>query len=264
VRKNGRATLLCLLFAAAVSGSVVVAQDGADATAQGIKLLDDAVRARGGERYLSFKSLIAEGQFTPFDKGASLIPTPFLDMIVYPDKERVEFGKGKKKDRRIQANSGLTGWVYDGDNETLKDQTDAQRRDFVDGVDLDLDRLLRGGWKESGVRVRFAGREETRPGERADVVEVELRSGRKAFILLDRYTHLPLSLMYEKVSDQVLSKNEYRFAQYVGYDGVQFPNIVDFYQNGVQVSRVNYQSIKLNIPVEDAVFAKPANAKAIK
>ncbi len=262
--KNVIATLLCLLCAVAVSGGVNFAQDGADAAAQGAKLIEEAVKARGGERYLSFKTLIAEGQYTPFDKGSSLIPTPFLDMIVYPDKERVEFGKGKKKDRRIQANSGLTGWVYDGDTETLKDQTDAQRRDFVEGIDLDVDRILRGGWKEQGVRVRFAGREETRPGERADVVEVDLRSGKKAYILLDRFTHLPLSLMYEKVADQVLSKNEYRFAQYVAYDGVQFPNIVDFYQNGVQVSRVNYQSIKMNVPVEDAVFAKPANAKAIK
>ncbi len=264
MRKNLRATFLCLLAVIAVLGSSTSAQDVNDAGAQGAKLIEEAIKAKGGERYLSFKTLVAEGQYTPFDKGVSLIPAPFLDMIVYPDKERVEFGKGKKKDRRIQANFGPSGWVYDGDTETLKDQTDAQRRDFVDGIDVDLDRILRGGWKEPGVRVRFAGREETRPGERADVVEVELRSGRKAYIWLDRYTHLPLSLIYEKVSDQVLSKNEYRFAQYIGYDGVQFPNIVDFYQNGVQVSRVNYQSIKLNVPVEDAVFAKPANAKAIK
>ena len=138
MRKNFSATVLCLFAALAVLGGS--AQDVNDVGAQGVKLIEEAVKARGGERYLSFKTLVAEGQYTPFDKGSSLIPAPFLDMIVYPDKERVEFGKGKKKDRRIQANFGPSGWVYDGDTETLKDQSEAQRRDFVDGIDVDLDR----------------------------------------------------------------------------------------------------------------------------
>jgi hypothetical protein len=55
-----------------------------------------------------------------------------------------------------------------------------------------------------------------------------------------------------------------RFFQYVVYDGVKFPNIVDFYRDGVQVSRVNYESVKLDTPISDSLFAKPASAKEIK
>ena len=242
----------------------VCAQTTTDPVAQAASVIEAAIKARGGDRYLSFKTLTAEGQYTHFDRGLSTVPTPFLDVIMWPDKERVEFGKGKKKDRRIQANVATNGWVYDGDTETLKDQNEPQRREFLDGLEVDVDHILKGGWKAAGARARYSGREELRPGERADVIEVQLTSDRKVYIWFDRQTHLPLSVNYESANDQGLSKNEYRFAQYIAYDGVQFPNIVDFYRDGVQVSRVNYQSIRLDLPVDESIFAKPANSKSIK
>lgn len=263
--------LLCLALgglpgasASGRAGEPGQADEKAESAEQAKRLLLEAIKARGGDRYLGYKTLFATGQFTPFQRGVSTIPTAFEDTIVYPDKERVEFGRGKKKDRRIQVNVGGTGWVYDGDAETLKDQTEEQTREFLDNLQYDLDHVLREGWKASGARVRYAGREELRPGERAEVVEIELAPERKVHLWLDRNTHLPLSLIYEKVGDQGLTKNEYRYFQYVSYDGVKFPNIVDFYRDGVQVFRVNYQSIKLDVPVAEAIFAKPASVKAIK
>lgn len=230
----------------------------------GVQLIKQVIDARGGARYLSFKTLEAQGQFTQFDKGASANPVPFTDWIVFPDKERVDFGRGKKKNRRIQVNTGKTGWVYDGDAETLKDQTDKQIQTHLEGAEYDIDRILRGGWQMAGVVVRFAGREELRPGERADVVSIELKPEHTVYLWLDRMTHLPISLIYEKFGEGRLIKNEVRFNQYVAYDGVKFPNIVDFYRDGFQEARVNYSSIKLDAPIGDDIFAKPASVKAIK
>jgi hypothetical protein len=232
--------------------------------ARGAELIRAAIEARGGARYLEFKTLMATGQYTPYDKGVSTIPVPFIDYLVYPDKERTEFGRGKKKDRRIQVNVGSGGWVYDGEAQTLKDQNEKQTREFLENLEYDIDHLLRGGWQGPGVEVRFAGREETRPGERADVVEIRLKQDRAVFLWLDGHTHLPLSLSYERMDEQGLSKQEVRFFQYVSYDGVKFPNIVDFYRDGVQMSRVNYQSVQINVPVAESLFAKPASVKAIK
>jgi hypothetical protein len=231
---------------------------------RGQELIQQAIEARGGVRYLTFGSVMATGQYTPYEKGISQIPIQFIDIIVYPDKERVEFGKGKKKNKRIQVNVGKTGWIYDGDAETIKDQTDKQVQAHIDGLEYDLDRLLRAGWKENGVEVGYAGREETRPGERADVVALELQSDRIVRLLLDQRTHLPMSLVFEKPGDEGLVKHEVRFNQYVSYDGALFPNIVDFYRNGIQESRVNYQSVKLDPKIEDDIFTKPASVKAIK
>jgi hypothetical protein len=231
---------------------------------RGAELIKQAVQARGGERYLSFTNIMSSGMYTPFQKGISQFPIKFVDWIVYPDKERTEFGKGKKKDRRIQVNVGNTGWIYDGEAETLKDQSDKQIQDHLEALEFDIDRILRAAAKGDGVEVGFAGREEMRPGERADALAIRLKSDRTAYLLLEPQTHLPISLSYEKTEDGGLVKHEIRYAQFVDYDGVKLPNIVDFYRDSVQTGRVNYESYKLNTPVSDELFAKPASAKAIK
>ncbi|MBS1788127.1 MAG: hypothetical protein JST85_10415 [Acidobacteria bacterium] len=230
----------------------------------GAQLIKQVIEARGGGRYLNFKTLFAVGQFTPFDQGISTMPAPFTYWLVLFEKERVDFGKGKKKDRRIQVNAGDAGWVYDGDAQTLKDQTDQQIKTHREDAQFDLDHLLRIGWKEGGVSTRFAGREELRPGERADVVLIQLKPDVPVYLWLDRNTHLPLSLIYEKTESGTLVKNEYRFFQWVAYDGVKFPNIVDFYRDGVQQNRVNYSTVKLDSPISEDIFAKPISVKAIK
>ena len=231
---------------------------------RGAELIKQVVQARGGERFLNFNNIMSTGMYTPFQKGLSQLPIQFVDWIVYPDKERTEFGKGKKKNRRIQVNVGKTGWVYDGDAQTLKDQSDKQIEEHLEGLETDIDRLLRAAAKGDGVEVGFAGREETRPGERADALAIRLKSDRTAYLLLDSQTHLPISLSYEKTEDGALVKQETRYNQYVDYDGVKFPNIVDFFRDNVQMGRVNYQLIKLNTQVTDELFAKPANVKAVK
>src|SRR5262245_18490512 len=231
---------------------------------RGAELIKQAVQARGGERFLNFTNVMANGMYTQFQKGLSQIPRQFVDWIVYPDKERTEFGKGKKKNRNIQVNVGKTGWVSDGDAETLKDQTDKQVEEYLESVDFDIDRLLRRAVKGDGVDHGFAGREETRPGERADAIAVRFKSDRTAYLLLDSQTHLPMSLSYEKTEDSGLVKQETRYNQYVDYDGVKFPNIVDFFRDNVQTGRVNIETIKLNTQVSDELFAKPASAKAVK
>jgi outer membrane lipoprotein-sorting protein len=268
-RANGSVARMCLITVVLLALMTSADAQKADPkdpnnVRRGQELIQQAIEARGGLRYLTFRSVMASGQYTPYDKGSSQIPVQFLDIIIYPDKERVEFGKGKKKNKRIQVNVGKTGWIYDGDAETIKDQTDKQVQSHLEGLEFDLDRLLRAGWKEEGVEVGFAGREETRPGERADVVAIELQTDRRVHLLLDQRTHLPLSLVFEKSGDDGLVKHEVRFNQYVPYDGALFPNIVDFYRNGIQESRVNYQSVKLDPKLEDDLFSKPASVKEIK
>lgn len=257
-----------LLIAAALAiapGAMAQRADPDDPAnlALGRELLKKVVAARGGSRYSGIQTITATGQYTPFDKGVSQIPIQFLDIIVYPDRERVEFGKGKKKDRRIQVNVGESGWVYDGDNEVLKDQTTEQLRNYAEGQEYDLDRILRG-WEAGSASIRFYGREELRPGERADVVLVEPSADRSIYIWLDRKDNLPIKLIFEKSAGGALVRQEVRFFQYVAYDGALFPNIVDYFRDGIQESRVNYQSIKLNQTVNDEIFVKPASVKAIK
>ncbi len=229
---------------------------------KGKKLLQQTIEARGGAAFLGISTMESAGQWTPFEQGASTVPVPFLDYLIYPDKERTEFGKGKKKNRKINVNVGTTGWVYDGDGEMLKDQNEKQIKDFQESRATDVDMVLRAAVQNKDAEVRFYGREETQPGERADVLLIKLEI--TVYLLLDPYTKLPRTMAYEKAEEKGTARYEYRFNQYVPYDGVKFPNIVDLYRDGIQVSRVNYQSIKLNGAIPETLFTKPANAKAVK
>src|SRR2546423_882859 len=114
---------------------------------KGKQLIQAIIEARGGASYLGFKTLVGTGMYTQFDKGMSTNPQPFTDYIVWPDRERTEFGRKKKKDSNIQVNTGMTGWIYDGSAETLKEQNEKQVKSFLEGLEFDLDHILRGGWK---------------------------------------------------------------------------------------------------------------------
>jgi len=40
--------------------------------------------------------------------------------------------------------------------------------------------------------------------------------------------------------------------------------VIDHFINGVQTSRINYESIEYNQPLADTLFAKPATIKGLK
>ena len=232
---------------------------------KGKKLLQKVIAARGGDDFLNYKTIQSSGQWTPFEQGMSTVPIPFTDWVIFPDKERTEFGKSrKKKDRKIQVNTGKSGWFYDGEAETLKEQDEKKLQSYQEAIDTDIDRILRSAVQQKETEVKFFGREETRPGERADVVSIKLKSGINLFLMIDPYTSLPMSLSYEKAGEKGPEKYEFRYNQYIVYDGVKFPNIVDLFRDRIQLSRVNYESIKLNVAIADSLFVKPASAKDVK
>ncbi len=121
VRWGGAAsTLLLIMTVAALPGHAQrVDPTSPENVAKGRALLDAVIAARGGAAYLSFRTLLSTGQYTPYQQGLSQVPVPFVNYLAFPDRERVEFGKGKRKNRRIQVNQGQTGWVYDGSCATI-------------------------------------------------------------------------------------------------------------------------------------------------
>src|SRR6476659_1778843 len=76
------------------------------------QIIDHAVEALGGQKYLGVQTVVGKGFYTSFKDGISQIPARFVDYIAFPDRERTEFtGAGI---RTIQTNSGETGWMFDG------------------------------------------------------------------------------------------------------------------------------------------------------
>src|SRR5436190_6584869 len=135
------------------------------------QIVQRALKAVGGDRYLQVKTVTGRGLFTSFIDGVSQVPQKFVDYVVYPDKERTEFSGGGA--RTVQTNFKGGGWIYDGAALTLKDQTPQQLDEFTTAVRVGVENLLRGGWRAQGAKLSYVGRRESGViGHRNEVVRL--------------------------------------------------------------------------------------------
>jgi hypothetical protein len=233
------------------------------------QIVQRAVKALGGDRYLQIKSVIGHGLFTDYKDGISQIPMKFVDYISYPDKERTEFTGGGE--HIIQTNFPNGGWIFDGAALTLKDQSQAQLEEFRIATRSSVENLLHGWWRAQNAKLSYVGRREAGiVGRRNETVrltypddfwveyEFSADDGMPAKVL---YQHKEKNRDTEEMEDV---KEEDRLAKPITTDGVVSPFIIDHYRNGIQTSRVAYDSVEFNKSIPESLFAKPANIKAIK
>jgi len=227
------------------------------------EVIKKAVAALGGDRYLNVKTQIGRGKFSEITKEGVVISfRSFVDVIVYPNKERTEFkGQGLKN---IQVNVGDTGWVFDGSMQVLRDQNETQIANFKKGIRTSLDHLLRGEWKSEG-KVSYVTRRAGTLGRRNDVIRLTYKDGLVADFEFGADDGLPVKAMYKRTNaDGEDIKIEDRYAQFIETSGIKTPFVIDHYTNGKMTSRINYESIEFNKPIPESIFTKPANAKAVR
>jgi hypothetical protein len=245
-------TLLFLISAVAVS-----AQTSDDKAAA---VIAKAVKQLGGELYLNVTSQVGRGSFSLLRKDGIASYQTFTDAIVFPDKERTDF---KGSSRTTQVNVGDIGWIYDGDQEIVKVQTPVQIENFKRGIRSSLDNLLRGGWRGQAA-LSYVGRRQGGVGKRNDVVRLTFTDGFTVEFEFDEIG-MPVKAVYAHKTlgdDEV--KDEDRYAQFVDVNGVKAPFIVDHYQDGQPVSRINYDSIDFNKSIPQSIFNKPTTPKEAK
>ena len=223
-------------------------------------VLKKAVEKLGGEKYLQVKSTVGRGRFSILSGGAIVSFQSFVDVIVHPDKERTEFKDGAKT---VQTNTGDTGWIYDGNAETINLQNKDQIESFKRSLRVSLDNLLRGYWRGKGV-LSYVGKRAATLGKRNEVVKLTFDDDFTVeFEFSDE--NLPVKALYKRLNaDKEEIKEEDRYAQFVDFQGIKTPLIVDHFSNAVQTSRINYESIEFNKTISEKIFAKPNNPKELK
>jgi hypothetical protein len=232
-----------------------------DAAEQPEAILNKAVQRLGGERYLKVASQVSRGKFSVIRDGTIVSFQSFIDVIVFPDKERTEFKGGKSK--FVQTNVGESGWTFDSDHELIKAQSDDQIANFKRGIRVSLDTLLRGAWRGSGA-IEYVGKRPASLGKRNDVVRLKYEDGLTIeFEFADDST--PMKATYKRTNaDGEEVTEEDRYAQWVDINGIRTPYIVDRFTNSKPTSRINYESIEYNVRVPDSIFDKPSNPKELK
>ncbi len=232
------------------------------------QIVQRGLQAVGGERYLAVRTLIGRGFFTDYKDGVPGIPTRFVDYIAYPDRERTEFTGGGA--RLIQTNDRDKGWVFDGAALTLKDQTAAQLEDFRMAMRTSVENILRGWWRKDGATLSYIGRREAGLARRNETARLTYPDGSWIEYEFAASDGMPAKVLYQRKqkkpdSDEMENiSEEDRLFKPITIGGVVAPYVIDHYRNGVQTSRINYESVEFNKPIADSLFTKPANIKAIK
>jgi len=226
------------------------------------------VEVLGGSSYLNVKTVVGRGFFTTFKDGMSQIPAKFLDYIVYPDRERTEFiGEGI---RMIQTNTGETGWLFDGATKSLSDMKAPQIEDFKRSMRTSLENLLRGWWKKENATLIYVGRREAGLARRNETVRLTYPDGFWIEYEFAAKEGLPAKAIYKTTKKKPDSDEteeiaeEDRLEKPITIGGITAPWVIDHYINGIQTSRIAYESIEYDRPLPDSLFAKPANIKALK
>jgi len=226
------------------------------------------VEVLGGSSYLNVKTVVGRGFFTTFKDGMSQIPAKFLDYIVYPDRERTEFiGEGI---RIIQTNTGETGWLFDGATKSLSDMKAPQIEDFKRSMRTSLENLLRGWWKKENATLIYVGRREAGLARRNETVRLTYPDGFWIEYEFAAKEGLPAKAIYKTTKKKPDSDEteeiaeEDRLEKPITIGGITAPWVIDHYINGIQTSRIAYESIEYDRPLPDSLFAKPANIKALK
>jgi hypothetical protein len=134
-------------------------------------------------------------------------------------------------------------------------------------IDADLDGPL-VDWKAKGHTVTFEGTEKLGQGQ-GYKLKVVTKSGATREILLDGKTYLPvreagrMSLPPDPKGNPRFNQHVFTYSDWRDVNGVKFPFAVDEERTGgpITQSLATYvEKIEVNVPVEDAVFAKPSGA----
>lgn len=233
-----------------------------DSKEKATAILAKAIQNLGGERYLQVKTQVGKGTYSILREGGLVSFQSFVDVLVFPDKERTQFKD--RGSRTVQVNTGITGWIYDGDQELIKVQNEKQIADFKQSIRTSLDYLLRGSWK-SDAELTYIGKRPATLGKRNEVVKLTYKDGFTVEFEFAADDALPQKALYKRTNaggEEI--KEEDRYAQFIDVAGIKTPFIIDRWTAGKQTSRINYESVEFNKPVPDSIFTKPSNPKDAK
>lgn len=165
----------------------------------------------------------------------------------------------------MQVNAGETGWSYDGANDVLSEQSAEQIANYKQYQRANLDNFLRRVWRKENARVEYAGRRQAGLGVKNDVLRLIFADG---FAVEFEFSDdgMPVKSIYRRdgeTEDEKIAEED-RYAQFVEVQDIKTPFIIDHYTGGVQVSRINYESVEFNKTIPDSIFIQPKNVKGLK
>ena len=256
-----RLVLLCVLATA------TFAQDG---QVRGKQLIDEAIAALGGEKFLTMQNRIETGRAYSFFQNnlTGLSIARFYTRYVPVDPAKAGEILAQEEHQALSKDEGYYnvlrengGWevTYRGPKPLEKEQIDRHRDSTMHNVFY----ILRNRLKEPGLVFEARGSDviENTPMNLVDIIDSK---NRVVTVYLHPTTHLPLRQMWVWRDPETRERNDEltRFARYREVAGVMWPFQVNRERNGKKTFEMFDDEVLINQVIDEKRFAKPdANSK---
>jgi hypothetical protein len=218
-------------------------------------LANQMIEALGGEAFVNVKDLHTTGRFFSFVKGELSGGDSFSDYVKFPDMERTEFGRDKKK-LSVQINKGDQGWIVE--DKEVKPQPAKDTEDFIKGFKTSFEYVLRFVLNHPQTTIQSLGGEII-DFKRVDIVELRDPDKNRIRFYIDRDSHLPIKMQVRRVNESEL--REEQFGNWHKFQGVSTPLFISRYTDGVKTMEIRAETAEYNTGLADALFAPPASSK---
>ena len=215
------------------------------------QVLDDMIRALGGENYLNIRTMTSEGRSYSFWQGKpSGMGVVFWRFWEWPDKDRVELTKQRDV---VELNVGDKGYevTYKG----TATQDPKQVEDYLRRRDHSLENVIRKWLPAPGSIILYSGTaivEQTL----TDEVTVFNSENDSVTISVDPHSHLPIrkTFSYRDPIDRQKDDDADIFANYRVVQGVNTPFSVVRMQNGEMRSQRFISNVTYNTELAPTLF----------
>lgn len=224
---------------------------GSDPSSQKARqLLDQMVKALGGEAWLTYKTSEQEGRSYSFYHGRpNSAGTLFWRFYEYPDKERREL----TKQRDIV-------YIYTGDKgyeRTFKGtaaEDDKLMQEIVRRRQHSLETVMREWLKDPRTVVLYEG-QSVADQQMVDVVSILNGNNDEVSIGIDINSHLPINRRYTwRDPDKYKVEDEVLYGNYRNVQGIATPYTVTSRRDG-EISGQNFLThVEYNVPLQPDMF----------
>jgi hypothetical protein len=224
-------------------------------------LVQQMVRAIGGEAYLNLKDVEQEGRTSGFYHGnPSGSTAPFWRFIKFPDKERVELTKHRD-------------WIllYTGDQayeityRGTKPLDPKDLKEYLQRREYSLDTVLRTWINAPGTAFFYEG-DGFVDNRQVDNVSIINAQNQAVTISIDRANQLPVKKSFKarNLEDRQLDEEEEIYGNYRVEQGFNTAHIITRLKNGEMTSERFLTSVAYNQGLPDSMFVATPPTKARK
>ena len=181
-------------------------------------IIDQGIKALGGDAYLNFSDLSSEGRRYSFHRGQpNSIGTLFWRFQKYPDRDRVEFTKKRDVLRIYNGDKGYEVTYKGVRNLEMKDDLEPylRRRHYA------LNVVLRDWLKQSGIALFYEG-QTVAAQKQSDQVTIMNAKNEAVTLFFDIESHLPVQkrFSWRDPTDKERNVEEEVFDNYRSIQGI--------------------------------------------